>query len=286
MPLPVDIGWLQATFTDLTDFRPLGQGGQKLVISAKHQSDGDVVLKIIHPKTDAETVRREILAVQQVQSPRVPRILEQGEVDTPLGRCVWLREEQILGDTVRKMLQAGPLSPETVLRLGLHVMEALERAETVQIVHRDVKPDNIISDGAGNFWLLDFGIARHLELSSLTATASPFGKMTLGYAPPEQCRNVKGDIDSRADLFALGVTLHECATGQNGFFVPPPRDQLEILRRVERFVLPPVSLAIVDSANFRDLINAMTQKNRIHRPRSVSDAITWLREICSRENVS
>jgi serine/threonine protein kinase len=114
---------------------------------------------------------------------------------------------------------------QSVLRLGLHVLEALERAETVQIVHRDVKPDNIMCDGEGNFWLLDFGIARHLELSSLTPTASPFGKMTLGYAPPEQCRNVKGDIDSRADLFALGVTLHECATGRNGFFEPPACDQ-------------------------------------------------------------
>ena len=140
-------------------------------------------------------------------------------------------------------------------------------------------------DGAGNFWLLDFGIARHLDLSSLTATTSPFGKMTLGYAPPEQCRNLKGDIDSRADLFALGVTLHECATGRNGFFDPPPRDQLEILRRVERFVLPSLRLPIADADNFRELLNAMTQKNRIHRPRNVGEAITWLREVCSRENV-
>jgi len=57
------------------------------------------------------------------------------------------------------------------------------------------------------FWLLDFGIARHLDLSSLTATSLPYGKMTLGYAPPEQCRNFKREIDSRADLFALGVTM-------------------------------------------------------------------------------
>jgi eukaryotic-like serine/threonine-protein kinase len=282
----VDIAWLKANFPDLTDLRPLGQGGQKVVIAAKHPTDGDIVLKIIHPRTDAETVRREILAVQQVHSPRVPRILDQGEIDTHLGRCVWLREERILGTTVREMLQAGPMSPQRALRLGLHVMEALERAETVQIVHRDVKPDNIMCDDKGNFWLLDFGIARHLELPSLTATASPFGKMTLGYAPPEQCRNVKGDIDSRADLFALGVTLHECATGRNGFLDPPPRDQLEILKRVERFVLPPLNLPIADADNFRELLNAMTQKNRIHRPRNVSEAIAWLREVCSRENIS
>jgi serine/threonine protein kinase len=285
MSTPVDPAWLQAMFPDLSDFLPLGRGGQKLVIAAKHKTDGEVVLKIIHPRTDAETVRREILAVQQIQSPRVPRILEQGEVDTHVGRCVWLREQRIVGHNVREMLQAGPLSPNSILRLGLHVMEALERAENMQIIHRDVKPDNIMCDGTGSFWLLDFGIARHLDLSSLTATGSPFGKMTLGYAPPEQCRNVKDDIDSRADLFALGVTLHECTTGKNGFFEPPPRDQLELLRRVEGSVLPPVMLPIVEAANFRDLLNAMTQKSRIHRPRTVGQAITWLREVCAPENI-
>ena len=163
-------------------------------------------------------------------------------------------------------------------------MDALESAETVRIVHRDVKPDNIIRDPQGNFWLLDFGIARHLVLPSLTATASPFGKMTLGYAPPEQCRNVKTDIDSRADLFALGVTLHECGTGRNAFFDPPPRDHLDLLRRVERYVMPPLTLPIVQAASFRDLVGAMTQKSRIHRPRTVADALQWLREICAAEN--
>lgn len=283
--MTVDLAWLQTTFPDLTDFRSLGEGGQKIVVAAKHQREGDVVLKIIHPRTDIETVRREILAVQQIQSPRVPKILDYGQAATHLGPCVWLREQRIMGTTVRAILATGPLPPVDVLRLGLHIMEALEKAEIAQIVHRDVKPDNIMCDGAAAFWLLDFGIARHLELSSLTATASPFGKMTMGYAPPEQCRNVKTDIDSRADLFALGVTLHECGTGKNGFFDPPPRDHLELLRRVERWVLPPLSLPIRDQAAFRDLVSAMTQKSRVHRPRSVAMALTWLREICGHEGI-
>jgi serine/threonine-protein kinase len=120
-------------------------------------------------KTDPESVRREILAVQQIQSPRVPRILEYGTADTNLGTCVWLREEQISGDTLRNILASGPLPAQSVLRLGLQMMESLDRAERSQIVHRDVKPDNIGRDSAGNFWLLDFGIARHLDLSLLPA---------------------------------------------------------------------------------------------------------------------
>jgi serine/threonine-protein kinase len=285
MSIP-DPAWLKATFPNLTNFRSLGQGGQKLVMTATHSTDGEVVLKLIHPRTDVEAVRREILAVQQVQSPRVPRIMEYGNATTQLGPCVWLREELIRGETVRQMVSRGPLPPTSVLRLGLHVLEALEKAETAKIVHRDVKPDNVMCDLNGDFWLLDFGIARHLDLSSLTATGLPFGKMTLGYAPPEQCRNVKTEIDSRADLFALGVTLHECALGRNGFFDPPPRDHIELLKRVERFVLAPIDLPIAEKESFRDLVHSMTQKNRVHRPRSVRDALVWMQEICARNGVS
>jgi serine/threonine-protein kinase len=165
-------------------------------------------------------------------------------------------------------------------------LEALALAEAAQIVHRDVKPENIIRDSAGNYWLLDFGIARHLDLSSLTATGLPFGKMTLGYAPPEQCRNVKTEIDSRADLFALGVTLHESAVSRNGFFDPPPRDQIELLKRVERFVLAPILLPIAEKESFRDLVLTMTQKSRVHRPRTVAQALVWMKEICAKNGVS
>lgn len=276
----MDTSWLKPLFPGLSDFRPLGQGGQKLVIAAKHRADGDVVLKLINPNSDPEMVRREMLAVQAINSPRVPRIIDQGTVSTPFGTCVWLVEQLIEGSTVRQLLHQGPMSPVQVLRLGVQVLEVLALAEAAQKVHRDVKPDNLICDLNENFWLLDFGIARHLDLSSITATAAPFGKMTLGYAPPEQCRNVKDDIDPRADLFALGVTLHECAKGKNPFFDPPPRDQLELLRRVERFVLPPLLLPISAAESFRDLVDAMTQKSRVHRPRTVANAVSWMREIC------
>ncbi|MFX8601132.1 serine/threonine protein kinase, partial [Acinetobacter baumannii] len=69
----------------------------------------------------------------------------------------------------------------------------------------------------GDFWLLDFGIARHLAMSSLTADFRTFGKFTPGYAPIEQWRNLKSEIDSRSDMFALGVTIIEASTGVNPF---------------------------------------------------------------------
>ena len=274
--------WLAQQFPELDQFSLLGRGGQKIVFAAKHSTEGDVVLKLIHPSQDLESVHREILAVSQVQSPRVPKILANGDVDTVLGKCIWIREQRVVGKTVRECVQAGPFTPDMTLRLGLHMLEALVKAEEVHIVHRDVKPENIICDQLGDFWLLDFGVARHLGLSSLTATASPFGKFTAGYAPPEQFRNQKTTIDARADLFALGVTLYECATGRNPF---QAGTLLETLRKAEKTQLPPLVLSIAGSTELRDLVAAMTQKRRDHRPRTATEALGWMRSICQKENV-
>lgn len=260
MILSIDIAWLQANFPELSSITQLNAGGFKFVFSAEHPNDGDVVLKLIRPGAqDAEDVRREILAATQVQPARVPLIYEHGEVPTPVGNCYWIRERRIFGQTVRERLAAGALANEDVLRLGLHTLETLVRAETIPIVHRDVKPDNVMCDQVGDFWLLDFGIARHLGLESRTATASAYGKFTPGYGPPEQFRNMKPSIDSRADLFALGVTLYECATGSNPFRAGAA-NPIEILRRVETEALPPLTIPVVAATEFRDLIAAMTGK--------------------------
>lgn len=244
------------------------------------------MLKLIDPLQDPESVRREIIAVATVRSRRVPRILDQGEIQTQVGTFVWLREERVIGESLRDVLRTGPLLPHEVIKLGVHMLEALAEAETVQIVHRDVKPENIVRDSQGDYWLLDFGIARHLTLPSMTPTAAPFGKFTLGYSSPEQCRNFKPDIDSRADLFALGVTLYECGTGTNPFLDPAPTNDLEKLRRVETIPLPPLVIGIVGSDSLRDLVQAITQKRRDLRPRTARVALEWIREIDARQRTT
>ena len=193
----IDLVWLRQQFPRLSNLNPLSVGGQKLVFAGVHPIDGEVVLKLIHPRQDHEQTRRELLAVSQVNSERVPPILEVGTISTPVGDCSWFRERKIAGKTVRELLVVGPLSISDLLRLGLHTLEALLDAEQAKIVHRDVKPENIIRDNSGSFWLIDFGIARHLDLDSITATVSAFGKFTVGYAPQEQYRNVKTEIDAR-----------------------------------------------------------------------------------------
>jgi len=282
---PITAEWLAREFPDLHGIQALSRGGQKLVFSARHPKDGDIVLKIMDPSADPDRTRRELVAVARIQAARIPNIFDHGNVSTPIGDCFWFREQRIHGRTVREGMGNGLFfDTGELLRLALHISETLVAAEAVNIVHRDVKPEIIICDPVGNFWLIDFGLARHLGLDSLTATANFFGNVTWGYAPLEQCRNIKQQIDARADLFARGITLYECATGTNPFR-DGARDVLEILQRVENGNLPRLRLSFSSASDFADLIAALTQRQRLHRPQSTTEAYEWICEICAKEQV-
>jgi eukaryotic-like serine/threonine-protein kinase len=283
--MSLDPTWLQQQFPDITGLRPIGQGGQKWVFAGDHPSDGPVVLKLFHPQSDPERGLREVQGVLETGSHRVPRVYEAGVVPSQIGPMIWVREQRLEGENLRERLQRGPMDPRAVLRLALHVLEALVAAESARIVHRDVKPENIFADTGGCFWLLDFGLSRHLDKESLTATGLPFGVGTFGYSPAEQFRNRKDDIDARADLFALGVTLYECVERVNPFRAGA-RDAGEILRRVETTPLPPISRAVGSSHQFRDLVTALTRTRRDQRLRTAAEALQWIREICAAEGMS
>lgn len=276
----MDIPWIAAQFPQLSGLQPLAKGGQKVVFAAQHAGDGDVVLKLLLKATGEERLEREVLAGQLVECERVPRVFETGELTTPIGKCIWLREQRVQGTTLRTPLRAGALDYAAVLRLGVQLLATLAQAEAKRIVHRDIKPENIMVDGNGDYWLLDFGLARHLDLDSLTATRLAFGVGTVGYSAPEQMRNRKREIDGRADLFAAGILLYECATSMNPFLVGA-RDQLEVLKRVEQQALPRLQLAADHDDSFADFVASLTQKYPTQRPRSVADALKWMTEIAT-----
>lgn len=278
----VDLVWLARQFPDLNDLEVLAVGGQKQVFTARHATDGDVVVKLMHPGTDPTRTARELEAASKVQARRMPRIFGHGELVGNTGTIVWFREQRVPGQVLSARIQAGVLSHHELLRLALHVSETLVAAETVSIVHRDVKPANIIVDHQGEYWLIDFGVARHLDLESLTATAAPGGCGTIGYAPAEQCRNDKADIDARADIFALGVTLYEAATGHNPH-IEGARDRFEIMKRASTQQLPRLSGLL--PREFADLVATLAQPNLVHRCQSAREAHEWIKEMCDREGV-
>lgn len=274
--------WLAGQFPDLTDLKPLASGGQKEVYSAIHAVDGPVVIKLMRPGSDPERTARELEAAARISALRVPRVFGQGQLMANTGVVMWFREQRIPGQTLSDRIQTRVLSYQELLLLALHVSETLVAAESAGIVHRDVKPANIIEDPNGEYWLIDFGLARHLNLKSLTATAALGGCGTLGYAPVEQCRNDKPSIDPRADVFALGVTLFEAATGRNPY-LEGARDAHEVVRRVANQHLPRLQSPI--SSDFADLVSTLAQPNMIHRCQTAREANEWIRDLCTKEGV-
>jgi tetratricopeptide (TPR) repeat protein/serine/threonine protein kinase len=139
--------------------------------------------------------------------------------------------------TVRAIGNASPLTPEgkrgreyfrRVAELGVQAAEALDHAHQLGIVHRDIKPGNLMLDGRGNLWVADFGLAQvqHSE-ANLTLTGDLVG--TLRYMSPEQALAKRVVLDHRTDIYSLGVTLYELLVLQPAF---PSNDRQELLRQV------------------------------------------------------
>jgi serine/threonine protein kinase len=214
--------------------------------------------------------------VQQIGCPNVPPIFATGFLAGAPKPYFWLIEPWLDGDNLRARLAAGALSDEIVLLIARDVSYVLSEAEKKHIVHRDVKPENIFIDfGNSKCWLLDFGIARHLERSTLTRAGAGQGPLSPGYAPPEQIQNYTDKIDCRADLFALGVTLHEALMGVNPF-TQGTTDPNEVLRRVMQTELHRPSRDIDTAGQFSDLVMVMTRSRRSHRPRTAAKAHNWI----------
>lgn len=274
--MSISIGWLSKQFPDLQGLELIGRGGQKVAYGCQHLALGRCVLKVLAIGTNR--VMREIEAVSCISGANVPQIHESGSADSDVGPVLWLLEQYVDGTSLAGLLGRGPLSKGLVLRVAEDITAAAAAAEAVKVVHRDIKPDNVIVQCDGSAWLLDFGIARVLDLDSLTATSAPRGPHTPGYGAPEQFRYRKRDIDGRADLFAIGVLMCEMATGVN-----PLRDGTsdpEEMRRRTETLLPLRPEAAWDTdGRLRDFVTAATQRYPHQRPPNCAYALAWVREL-------
>ena len=159
--------------------------------------------------------RREARAAASLDEPHVVPIYDFGDID---GR-LFVSMRLIEGEDLQAVLDRGPLSPQRAVRIIVQIASALDAAHEVGLVHRDVKPHNILVAKDDFSYLIDFGIARSAGETKLTGTGAMVG--TLEYMAPE--RLTAGTVDARADVYALTCVLHECLTGQ----LPYPGDSLE-----------------------------------------------------------
>lgn len=257
----------------LSNLLKLPSGGQKDVYSAKHVDYGDVVYKIIKLNSDSlERTKREIRAVLILESSHIPKIYEHncnsGE------KNIWLVEEYVKGKNLRELILSGKtFSINEVVLFIETILSVIVLSESENIIHRDIKPENIILDEDGKFWLLDFGISRHLDLKSITPTNNPYGLFTIGYASSEQFRNFKKDIDSRSDLFSIGIVAYELIKGENFYMQNTNGDVFKVIKKLENESLPNIRLNGDSKFQLSAFIKLLGDHRRNRRPRSAEEAL-------------
>src|SRR5574341_674292 len=191
----------------------IGVGGMATVYKAYQPSmDRDVAIKILphYFSQDAEFAKRfqrEARAIARLEHAHILPVYDYGEADD----ITYIAMRYVQAGTLKERIAEGPLPLDELNRLVEQIGSALDYAHRLGVIHRDVKPSNVLIDDQGNTYLTDFGLARMLE-SSQPLTASGVGVGTPAYMSPEQGQGVK--VDHRSDIYSLGVVLYEMVTGR------------------------------------------------------------------------
>ena len=202
----------QATGNRYRVLRRIGSGGMADVYLVEQESLGrQLVLKVMHAHLSRdeemrERFRREAEAASRLVHPLICVPFDYGEV----GEMVYLIMPHLGGGGLAELLsRQHTVPPERVAEVAAQVATALDHAHRHGVIHRDVKPDNVLFDEDGNAYLTDFGIATAQFHARLTASGRAMG--TPHYMAPEQAMG--RTLDGRADLYAVGVMMYECLVG-------------------------------------------------------------------------
>jgi len=194
----------------------LGSGGMSTVYLARDETlDRAVAVKVMHREMSEqadqlERFRQEARAVAKLSHPNVVAVIDAGE-DAGHPYIVF---EYVEGETLKQRIKRlGPLDVQEALAYAIEVAQGLTVAHARSMVHRDVKPQNVLIDAEGRAKVTDFGIARQLEEQGVTATGRVLG--TTDYVSPEQAMG--HGVDPRSDIYSLGVVLYEMLLGEVPF---------------------------------------------------------------------
>src|SRR5215472_16868449 len=199
----------------------LGEGGMGAVYKAHDRElEKDVALKLIRAELERnpeilQRFKHEIILARQITHRNVIRIFDIGQADGHK----YITMEYLEGRDLRVVLrEKGKLPPEEAAKIVLQICRALEAAHGEGVVHRDLKPQNIMLDANGRAYVMDFGIARSAYLPGMTQTGALIG--TPEYMSPEQAKGEK--LDERSDLFSLGVIFYELLVGNSPYYSDTP----------------------------------------------------------------
>src|SRR5919202_2971269 len=195
----------------------LGSGGMAEVYLAHDEVlDRDVALKVLRSQyvSDeefAERFRREARSAASLSHPNIVQVYDRGETED--GTC-YIAMEYVPGGTLKKRIEEkGPFDPRKAAAVAAQIADALGAAHERGVIHRDIKPQNVLVSASGDLKVTDFGIARAASAVTSSASGAIFG--TAGYISPEQA--LGEPVGPRSDLYSLGVILYEMLTGELPF---------------------------------------------------------------------
>lgn len=265
----------------------LGRGGMGRVVRGHDPKlRRDVALKLVEPLAvepdDLDELRfmfhREARATAALRHPNVVEVYDYSGPDADL---MYIACELLEAPTISEAMEdrRAPLTPRITAALGYELAGALQAAHALEIIHRDVKPDNVFWSHTGRLILSDFGIAKALSTRSAQLGATvQFGQTNVYGAPaymaPEQLND--GEVGVRADLYALGALLFECVTGAQAFQGDDIRQLVDNVLQGRR------TLSVIPHgvpASLTRLIEELMEIDPARRPASAADARARLRDI-------
>ena len=287
---PLSLTELAPHFPQLEILEYLGRGGMGVVYKARQRSlDRLVALKLLAPERvlDSKFAARfanEAQALARLNHPNIVTVYDFGQA----GGFYYLLMEFVDGVNLRQLLRSRKLTPEEALAIVPPLCEALQFAHERGIIHRDIKPENLLLDKEGRTKIADFGIAKMLGADASNVgvlETQPAG--TPGYMAPEQ-KSEPEKVDSRADIYSLGVVFYEMLTGElPADKLQPPSRRVRIDVRLDEIVLRALEktpeLRFQTAAELRTQVEAVVHpamslpaSNPPHTPQTRNRAWAWI----------
>lgn len=254
----------------------IGEGGMSEVYKAKcNKLNRHVAIKVLkkqfaNNEEISQKFKKEATAIANLSDTNIVNILDVGTQDD----IDYLVMEYVNGKTLKDLIKfKGKLSYTTAINIALQIAKALDCAHRNNIIHRDIKPQNILVTESGEIKVTDFGIAKSVDSQTITNTTSVIG--SAHYLSPEQARGTY--IDFRTDIYSLGVVLYEMVTGVLPFQGDSP--VTVALKHIQEEPIPPKNLNSSIPSSLNNLILKAIQKEPIRRYENVRELIQDLNKI-------
>ena len=255
----------------------LGSGGMAEVYLAHDEVlDRDVALKVlrsqyVRDEEFAERFRREARSAARLSHPNIVQVYDRGETED--GTC-YIAMEYVSGGTLKKRIEEkGPFESRKAAAVAAQIADALGEAHEHGVIHRDIKPQNVLVTSSGDLKVTDFGIARAASAVTISVTNAVFG--TAGYISPEQA--LGESVSPASDLYSLGVILYEMLTGELPYTADNP--MAVCMKHVTEPLRPPKELnpAIPEAMNA--LVVKLLAKDPADRYGSAADLLADLERV-------